>query len=79
MALGLAEINGIEIEPEELQTNLVFFKVPEGRSKEFATKLGEKGIRVGEREDSRWRLVTHYGITSDDIDYSLQVINSVFD
>ena len=79
LALGLAEINGIEIEPEELPTNLVFFKVPEGRSKEFATKLEEKGIKVGEREDSRWRLVTHYGITSDDIDYSLEVINTVFD
>ena len=45
---------------------------------EFATKLGQKGIKVGEREDSRWRLVTHYGITSDDIDYSLEVINNVF-
>ncbi|MQG39107.1 MAG: low-specificity L-threonine aldolase [SAR202 cluster bacterium] len=78
LALGLAEINGIEIQPEELPTNLVFFKVPEGRSKEFATKLGQKGIKVGEREDSRWRLVTHYGITSDDIDYSLEVINNVF-
>ena len=78
LALGLAEINGIEIQPEELPTNLEFFKVPEGRSKEFATKLGQKGIKVGEREDSRWRLVTHYGITSDDIDYSLEVINNVF-
>ena len=79
LALGLAEIKGIEIQPEELPTNLVFFKVPEGRSKEFATKLGKKGIKVGEREDSRWRLVTHYGITSGDIDYSLEVIQSVFD
>ena len=78
LALGLSEINGIEIEPKELPTNLVFFKVPEGRSKEFATKLGEKGIKVGEKEDSRWRLVTHYGITSDDIDYALEVINNVF-
>jgi len=79
LALGLAEIKGIEIEPEELPTNLVFFKVPEGRSKEFATKLGAQGVKVGEREDSRWRLVTHYGITSDDIDYSLEVIKTVFD
>ena len=79
LALGLAKINGIEIEPDELPTNLVFFKVPKGRSKEFAAKLGQKGIKVGEREDSRWRLVTHYGITTEDIEYSLKVIQSVFE
>ena len=44
---------------------------------ELARKLNERGIRGGSQRPS-WRYVTHYGITSDDIDYALDVIDSTF-
>jgi threonine aldolase len=78
LALGLSKIPGISIDPDSLPTNLVFFKVPEGTSLELAHRLSERAIKVGPREDSRWRMVTHYGITSADIDYALGVIEAVF-
>ena len=47
-------------------------------SLELARRLDEQGIKVGPREDSMWRMVTHYGITAEDIDYTLDVFESIF-
>ncbi len=78
LALGLSKVPGIAIDPDSLPTNLVFFTVPGGASLELARRLDGRGIKVGPREDSMWRMVTHYGITSEDIDYTLDVIESTF-
>ena len=79
LAQGLSRIPGIEIEPDGVQTNLVFFKV-EADSEvevELARRLTERGVKVEARRP-RWRLATHYGITSDDIDHALEVFGAVF-
>jgi threonine aldolase len=78
LALGLSKVPGVVIDPDSLPTNLVFFTVPEGSSLELARSLDEQGIKVGPREDSMWRMVTHYGINSADIDYTLDVIETTF-
>ena len=71
LAEGLAEVPGIEIEPERLPTNLLFFEVTNGRSAELASRLEDRGVKVGERAGTSWRLATHHDITPDDIDYTL--------
>ncbi len=78
LALGLREIPGIEIDPDALPTNLVFLEITRGDSSELARRIGERGIKVGDRGASTWRLVTHYGITSDDIDHTLDVVETTF-
>jgi len=78
LASGLAEIPGIEIEPERLPTNLLFFEVTNDRSSEMARRLGERGVKVGERAGTNWRLATHHEITPDDIDYTLAAFQAVF-
>jgi hypothetical protein len=40
-------------------------------------KLDERGVRALSLP-AGWRFVTHYGITSDDIDYALDVVESTF-
>jgi threonine aldolase len=77
LALGLSKIPGIVIEPERLPTNLVFFEVEAENRVELARKVEERGIKGG-MTARRWRLAPHYGITSDDIDYTLDVIESTF-
>lgn len=77
LALGLSQIPGIAIEPDRFPTNLVFFDVTIGDPAELARKLDEQGIKGGSPQ-RRWRFVTHYGITSDDIDYALDVVGSTF-
>ena len=73
---GLGNIPGISIGPDEFPTNIVFIKVTPGSGIELARRLADRGVKVSP-QDSVWRLVTHYGITSDDIDYALDVIESV--
>lgn len=75
---GLAEIPGIRINPDSLPTNLVFFDITNGKSSEMASGLREQGILVGERVDVTWRMVTHHNITTDDVDHTLRVFNSLF-
>ena len=77
LADGLARIPGIIIEQNRVQTNLVFFKANVRSQNKVVCRLNEGGVKVlGNRPT--WRFVTHYGITSADIDYALDVIDSVF-
>ena len=78
LAVGLSRIPGISIDPDSLPTNLVFFEVTAGPSLELARRLADRGILVGPREGSKWRMVTHYGITPDDVDHALEAIETVF-
>ena len=78
LAQGLAEIPGVEIDPDSLPTNVVFLKVTNGSSVELARRLAVRGVKVGDRGGGAWRLVTHYGITADDIEHALDVIEAVF-
>ena len=76
LANGLAQIPGISIDPDKLPTNLVFFEITQGDPAELTRKINERGIKGGSPA-RRWRFVTHYGISSGDVDYALDVINSV--
>ena len=77
LAEGLAEVEGISIDPDALPTNLVFFEVEREDRAELHAKLVERGIKGG-GGGRRWRYVTHYGITESDIDYTLETVRDVF-
>ena len=77
LALGLKDVPGISIEPDRLPTNLVFFGVDVRDQDEVVRKLERCGIKIGDRGPV-WRLVTHYGISGDDIDHTLDVFREVF-
>ena len=77
LAQGLSQIQGIDIDPDRYPTNMVYFEVTNGSPTELAQRLEKRGIK-GAALQSRWRFVTHYGITADDIDYALDVIEDTF-
>ncbi|MCH7745095.1 MAG: low-specificity L-threonine aldolase [Chloroflexi bacterium] len=77
LAEGLSKISGISIDPDSLPTNIVRFDVTARETAEIARKLNERGVKGGSPARS-WRFVTHYGITSDDIDYVLDAVESTF-
>lgn len=77
LAEGLAEVEGISIDPDALPTNLVFFEVEREDRDDLHAKLVERGIKGG-GGGRRWRYVTHYGITESDIDYTLETVRDVF-
>jgi threonine aldolase len=75
LAEGLSEMDGITINPEDIKTNIVFFKINRaGLSPvELADRLKSEGVRVGPKPPDQIRAVTNYHITSEDIDYALSV------
>jgi threonine aldolase len=77
MSVGLAGIDGIDCDPDANPTNLVFCHVSAKNPTEILQKLDERGVRALSLP-AGWRFVTHYGITSDDIDYALDVVESTF-
>ena len=80
-AKNLAE--GIEryefpVEISNPDTNIVIMSVPEGdRIGKVVRSLGNEGILTFNIDKQRVRLVTHYGISEDDIEYAIEKIGLV--
>ena len=72
LALGLAAMPHVRIDPETVDTNIVIFEVGSGDAQELLMSLEELGVKVSSPGRSSLRMVTHYGITAEDID---QVLN----
>ncbi len=79
LAEGLANIPAITIEPETVETNILFFGVrgPDGQLSDTAPlveAVAREGILFSGGDDGRIRAVTHYGITAADIDQALAAV-----
>ncbi len=70
LAQGLADIEGISVDPEGVRSNIVYFNIPPGSGATISSNLCERGILVN-AGDPVMRMVTHYGISSEDIDFTL--------
>jgi threonine aldolase len=79
LALGIADIEGLSIDPAHIQSNIVYFEITREKttSEQLVTALDNEGVRVLPVGRDRIRAVTHYHISSDDIDRSLAVMASV--
>jgi threonine aldolase len=78
LAQGLTQIPGIKVNPDDIETNIVFFDVSEtGRSgAEITAETKPRGVRMGGRGTSI-RAVTHLDITRADIDRTLELLDDV--
>lgn len=76
LAKGLAEIDGLNIDPDGVKTNIVFFEITRSgmTAQMLAEKLNNKGIRLLTSESNKLRAVTNYHITRNDIDVVLNVL-----
>jgi threonine aldolase len=76
LADGLSQIPGVEIEPSLVQTNILFWKHSAIDSTALAGRLRESGVLCS-MVHGRLRMLTHYGIEREDIDYALETIREV--
>lgn len=81
LAIGLSKIKGILIDPEEVETNIVIFKlsVKGTTSYEISDLMKKEGILIHPISKNQIRLVTHLDVSSEDIDRSLYVFKKVFE
>lgn len=79
LAQGLVQMSGIEIDLDQVQTNIVIFSLVRSdlTPQEFASRLMEKGVKILAIGGKRLRAVTHYGITEGEIHSALQAFRAV--
>jgi threonine aldolase len=78
LAEGLADIKGIEIDLDTVQTNIVIFDVSAlGGSQKFIQDLEKVGVKCLPRDETHVRMVTHRMISAKDIDTALDRIKEV--
>jgi threonine aldolase len=78
LAEGLAEIPGVEVFP--VASNILYFRLAEGVSKtpeQVLDGLAERGVRILGRLDGRFRLVTHYWISDEDVEVVIDALRAV--
>jgi threonine aldolase len=66
LARGLADLDGVGLDPDGVETNIVFCDVPDGPA--FAAAMQERGVRVGATGPRRVRMVTHLDVDAAAVD-----------
>jgi threonine aldolase len=69
LAEGLAEIGGITIDPDAVETNIVVFGVDDAPA--FCAALEAQGVLMGPLGPGRVRAVTHLDVDADGIEHAL--------
>lgn len=73
LAQGLANIDGLQLDPESVHTNIVIFGVDPAlaTAQELIQALGREGVKAGSPDRGLVRMVTHRQVSSEDIDLAL--------
>ena len=79
LARGLSKVEGISLDLDRVQTNIVPYDVSGLRinANEWTAKMRDFGVKAGAVEAARVRMVTHRGIEKEDIEYALEVAEKV--
>ena len=80
LALGLAELPGIGINPESVVTNIVIIDVSKCAiaADEICARLMDRGVLVS-GFGSSIRMVTHYDVSRDDMDTTLNELKTILE
>jgi threonine aldolase len=80
LADGVAEINGISIDRESVQTNIVIFDISETAKTagEICARLKEAGVLAIAISTTHIRMVTHGDVSNDNILTTVDILNNSF-
>ena len=81
LAVGLAQLPGIEIDLKRVQTNLVFFRLADSVAMEPADLIErldrDYNVKIGGREGRGFRAVTHYWINPEAVETTLTGMHAI--
>ena len=79
LAAGIASVEDLRLTPEQVDTNLLFFRVDQrlGTAAEFCDRLRDKGILMLPLGPQTVRAVTHLDVALDDADQAVDAIKQV--
>jgi threonine aldolase len=77
--LGLKEIKGVSIEPEEVETNILIFDVTgTGMTPtQIRDEMKKEGVLIHPVSKTQIRLVTHLDVSKEDIETALKAFRKV--
>ena len=79
LADGIAALPGVALDPPDVDTNIVVFRMPGVTEAEaFAAALEQEGVLVSDFGGGRLRVVTHDGITEADCRAAVDVMRRVW-
>ena len=77
LAEQLADIDGLTVDPDAVETNMVFAEPSRGDVSELKAFLAERDIVI--HDDVPLRFATHLDVTTDDVDRAAEAIAAYFD
>lgn len=79
LADAIAALDGLDLDPTTVQTNIVIFRVEpqRGSAADLAARLGDRGVRVIPTGPDTIRAVTHLDVSRDDIEHAISVFREV--
>lgn len=77
LAEGLAEVPGLRVDLERVQTNMVMVQVEREVQNGVVGAMVERGVKVLDRGGGNLRLVTHYGVDEGDISVAIEAFREV--
>jgi threonine aldolase len=78
-AQALAQISGIRIDPDDVETNMVYFEISASGldAQEVAGRLLKRGVRIGAVDRYRMRAVTHLDVDRPGVEEAAEVLSNV--
>lgn len=79
LAEGITQIEGISVDTKKVRTNIVYFELISKKfnDKLLLQKMAEKGVLFFDTAPNRFRLVTHYGVSWEDVVSTLDCFQKV--
>ena len=75
LAAGLAPLPGVDLDPTEVETNIVVFRVPDAEA--LCAALERAGVKMSALDAARVRAVTHLDVDRADVDAAIAAARSV--
>jgi threonine aldolase len=79
LAQGIQNIKNIRLMSEQIDTNMIFFRVDPawGTAEDFSEKLKTQGLLMLATSPTNIRAVTHLDVNADDVDRAIEIIKRV--
>ena len=79
LAEGLRGLPGVDVDVSKVETNMVFGDCrPPLTATVFIDRCREVGVLLDQASLYRWRMVTHRGVSVEDIDYAVEAVRRLF-
>jgi threonine aldolase len=79
LALGLKELKGVSVDPDQVETNIIIFNIDDTgmTAAQMAEAMKRNGVLIHPISKTQIRLVTHLDVSSEDIETALKAFEKL--